>query len=91
MSDNDRDSYNENLQVIKNQIKQIGNLVNEFSDFARMPKPILKDNNIISLFKDNIKLLNNLDESILIDLKPSFTYSKASLHKSSVNVFESEK
>ena len=69
MSDKDKNSYNENLQVIKNQIKQIGNLVNEFSDFARMPKPILKDNNIISLFKDNIKLLTNLDESIVIDLE----------------------
>ena len=69
MSDKDRNSYNENLQVIKNQIKQIGNLVNEFSDFARMPKPILKDNNIVSIFKDNIKLLSNIDESILIDIK----------------------
>ena len=69
MSVKDKDSFDENLQVIKNQIKQIGNLVNEFSDFARMPKPILKDNNIISLFKDNVKLLTNLDESILIDLK----------------------
>jgi two-component system nitrogen regulation sensor histidine kinase NtrY len=69
MSVKDKDSFDENLQVIKNQIKQIGNLVNEFSDFARMPKPILKNNNIISLFKDNIKLLTNLDESILIDLK----------------------
>ena len=25
---------------MKNQIKQIENLVNEFSDFARMPKPL---------------------------------------------------
>jgi two-component system, NtrC family, nitrogen regulation sensor histidine kinase NtrY len=69
MSDNDKDSYDENLQVIKNQIKQIGNLVNEFSDFARMPKPILKDNDIVFIFKDNIKLLGNIDETISIDLK----------------------
>ena len=69
MSDNDKDSYNENLQVIKNQIKQIGNLVNEFSDFARMPKPILKDNDIVLIFKDNIKLLGNIDETISINLK----------------------
>ena len=69
MSDKDKDSYNENLQVIKNQIKQIGNLVNEFSDFARMPKPILKDNDIVLIFKDNIKLLGNIDETISINLK----------------------
>ena len=65
----DKDNYNENLNIIKNQIKQIGNLVNEFSDFARMPKPILKDNDLISLMNENVKLLKKLDEKINIDLK----------------------
>ena len=64
----DKDNYNENLRVIKNQIKQIGNLVNEFSDFARMPKPILKNNDLVLLFKENIKLLQKLDDSIDIEL-----------------------
>ena len=67
----DKENYNENLRIIKNQIKQIGNLVNEFSDFARMPKPILKDHNIIDIFKDNIKLLNRIDDSIKIQLNTS--------------------
>jgi two-component system nitrogen regulation sensor histidine kinase NtrY len=67
--DKDKDNYNENLRVIKNQINQIGNLVNEFSDFARMPKPILKNHNIIAIFKDNIKLLSSIDDSIEIKLK----------------------
>ena len=30
-----------NLSTILSQIKQIENLVNEFSDFARMPKTII--------------------------------------------------
>jgi two-component system, NtrC family, nitrogen regulation sensor histidine kinase NtrY len=34
-----------------------------------MPKPILKDNNLVSLIKDNIKLTNELDNKIIIDLK----------------------
>ena len=34
------------LETINRQIKDIENLVNEFSDFARMPKPVLKDNNL---------------------------------------------
>ena len=55
--------------VIGKQIKQIENLVNEFSDFARMPKPILKDNNLVSLIKDNIRLINELDSEISIDFK----------------------
>ena len=71
ISDKDKENYNENLRIIKNQIRQIGNLVNEFSDFARMPKPILKDHNIIDIFKDNIKLLNRIDDSVKIQLSTS--------------------
>ena len=60
--------FTKSLQIIGKQIKQIENLVNEFSDFARMPKPILKDNNLISLIKDNINLIKQLDSNILISL-----------------------
>jgi two-component system nitrogen regulation sensor histidine kinase NtrY len=69
ISINDQDNYKENLNIIKNQIKQIGNLVSEFSDFARMPKPVLKDNDLISLLNENIKLLKKLDDKIIIQLK----------------------
>ena len=41
-----QDKFKNNLQTIQKQIKQIENLVNEFSDFARMPKPLLKKNNL---------------------------------------------
>ena len=34
-----------------------------------MPKPTLKDNNLVSLIKDNIKLINELDNKIIIDFK----------------------
>jgi len=64
----DQNNFKENLKIIDNQIKQIENLVNEFSDFARMPKPILKDNDLILILKENIKLLNELDSSIEIEL-----------------------
>ena len=39
---NDQKDFKNNLKIIDNQIKQIEKLVNEFSDFARMPKPIFK-------------------------------------------------
>ena len=67
-SGTDKDNFKDNLKIIDNQIKQIENLVNEFSDFARMPKPILKDNNIIIILNDNIKLLSRLDKSIDIKI-----------------------
>ena len=60
----DKDNFNENLKTIIKQIKQIENLVNEFSDFARMPKPILKENNLIAILNENIKLLKPMDTTI---------------------------
>ena len=70
-----KEDFIKSLKIIGKQIKQIENLVNEFSDFARMPKPILKDNNLVSLIKDNIKLINELDSKIVID----FTTSKSDI------------
>ena len=61
-------NFKENLKIINNQIKQIENLVNEFSDFARMPKPIFKDNDILKILNENIKLLSEIDKSIEIKL-----------------------
>ncbi len=65
--DEDQASFRENLKIINSQIKQIENLVNEFSDFARMPKPIFKSNNLVKILKDNIKLLSEIDKSIHIN------------------------
>ena len=62
----DKDNFKENLRVINIQIKQIENLVNEFSDFARMPKPILKNNDLVKIFKENIRLLSEIDKSVKI-------------------------
>jgi two-component system nitrogen regulation sensor histidine kinase NtrY len=67
LADKDSENFKENLKIINNQIKQIGNLVNEFSDFARMPKPTMSDNDLVSLMKENIKLVNEIDKSIQIE------------------------
>ena len=62
-----KEDFTKSLGIIGKQIKQIENLVNEFSDFARMPKPILKNNNLVPLIKDNINLIKELDNSISIN------------------------
>ena len=62
-----KEDFTKSLRIIAKQIEQIENLVNEFSDFARMPKPIFKDNNLVSLIKDNINLINELDSNISIN------------------------
>jgi two-component system, NtrC family, nitrogen regulation sensor histidine kinase NtrY len=69
IEDHEKDDFSKSLKIIGKQIKQIENLVNEFSDFARMPKPILKDNNLLPIIKDNINLISELDGNIKIDLK----------------------
>jgi len=68
VNENEKENFEENLKIINNQIKQIGNLVNEFSDFARMPKPILKQNNLIQIIKENIKLLGELDSTVNVSI-----------------------
>jgi two-component system nitrogen regulation sensor histidine kinase NtrY len=67
METEQKEDFTKSLKIIGKQIKQIENLVNEFSDFARMPKPILKDNNLAPLIKDNIILIKELDSSISIN------------------------
>ncbi len=62
-----REKYNSNLQTILKQIKQIETLVNEFSDFARMPKPLLKSNNIVDVVNNNIEILKNISKDIKIN------------------------
>jgi len=68
IDENKKNKYQENLKTIHKQIKQIENLVNEFSDFARMPKPLLKKNNLHDVINDNINLLNKIDPNITIKL-----------------------
>ena len=68
ITNEDQQSFKENLKIINSQIKQIENLVNEFSDFARMPKPTLKRNNLVKLLNENIKLLSEINKSININL-----------------------
>jgi len=70
LSENDKSNFNENLKIINKQIKQIENLINEFSDFARMPKPILKKHKIVKIIKENI-LLKRKNKFIKLTVIPT--------------------
>ena len=69
----DKEKFKKNLSIILTQIKQIENLVNEFSDFARMPKPMFRKNNIINLISSNIDFLKKTDDKINFSLNYSKT------------------
>ena len=75
----DKSEFSKYLETINRQIFDIKKLVNEFSDFARMPKPILRKvkindilNRVISFYQMsdsnlNIKLTNNMSKDNFIN------------------------
>ncbi len=60
-------SFLEKIKTINKQIKLIEKLVNEFSDFARMPKPIFKKNELNKIINDSINLMKTNDKDIAIN------------------------
>jgi len=52
------------LNTITNQIKDIEHLANEFSDFARMPKPIMKKIDLTKVISRSINLLKLSEKNI---------------------------
>ena len=64
-----KSQFNDYLQTINRQIKDIENLVNEFSNFARMPRPIVKKIDINKVILRSINFLK-------ISLKSKIFFSK---------------
>ena len=62
---NDTNSnFSNYLNTITKQIKDIEHLVNEFSDFARMPKPVLKKIDLNKVVSRSLNLLKLSEENI---------------------------
>jgi len=67
--DDQNKNFSNYLNTITKQIKDIEHLVNEFSDFARMPKPVLKKINLNNVVSRSLNLLKLSEENISFDLK----------------------
>ena len=66
---NEKDnSFSDYLSTIAKQIKDIEFLVNEFSDFARMPKPMFKKMNLNNLVSRSINLHKLSETNIKFNL-----------------------
>ena len=66
---NEKDnSFSDYLSTIAKQIKDIEFLVNEFSDFARMPKPMFKKMNLNNLVSRSISLHELSETNIKFNL-----------------------
>mgnify|MGYP001327345768 FL=1 len=67
LDENNKKSFNDKVKTINKQVKLIEKLVNEFSDFARMPKPIFKKTNLKRVLNDCLKLMKINDDTIKIN------------------------
>ena len=62
----DQKNFSSYLNTISKQIKDIEHLLNEFSDFARMPKPIFKKINVVKIISATVNLLELSEPKIKI-------------------------
>ena len=49
-----KSNFDDHIEIINHQIAEINSLLNSFSDFARMPSPSLKKNDIIEIIDNSI-------------------------------------
>ncbi|GHT88421.1 hypothetical protein FACS1894113_0800 [Alphaproteobacteria bacterium] len=56
--------FNSCIDTIIRQVNCIGNLVKEFSDFARMPAPQIEKTDIIKLLKETVLIQENANRNI---------------------------
>ena len=66
--DDKDNSFSDYLNTIAKQIKDIEFLLNEFSNFARMPKPVLKKMNLNKLISRSINLHKLSETNIKFNL-----------------------
>ena len=62
--DDSKNNFSNYLSTITKQIKDIEHLVNEFSDFARMPKPVMKKIDLNQVIFRSINLLKLSEKEI---------------------------
>jgi len=60
--------FTDYLETINKQIRDIKKLVNEFSDFARMPSPILKKINVLDVINRTISFYKMSDKNLNLNL-----------------------
>jgi len=87
-----KEAFLEKIKTINKQIKLIEKLVNEFSDFARMPKPIFKKNELNKIIKDSINLMKTNDKEIAINFDSDIVHYVKSdteqLNRVFINLFK---
>ena len=79
------ESSKKHLSIINNQIFEISKLVNSFSDFARMPKPVFEKNDLISIVNNSQETYQLNYEQIKFIINNSLTNSEIYCDKGQIN------
>ena len=73
------------LSIINNQIFEISKLVNSFSDFARMPKPVFEKNDLISIINNSQETYQLNYEKIKFTINNSLVDTEIYCDKGQIN------
>jgi len=74
---NESQEFEKYLETINRQIKDIEKLVNEFSNFARMPRPVLKKINLITVINKSLDFIKMTSKnSINLVKKTKYAFIK---------------
>ncbi len=79
------DSSKKHLSIINNQIFEISKLVNSFSDFARMPKPVFEKNDLISIINSSQETYKLNYEKIKFTIDNSLIEAEIYCDKGQIN------
>jgi two-component system nitrogen regulation sensor histidine kinase NtrY len=81
------------VDTIARQVSCIGNLVKEFSDFARMPAPKVKDADIVKILKEVVFIQSNAHKDISFQQNYSvhefvFSFDQSQINQVMLNVLQ---
>ena len=81
----DNKDINECLSTIRRQVSEIGYLVDEFSNFARLPNPTLLNEDIYSIIDDIIDDYKNDNQSIVFEKNFEQKFFEIKIDKSQIS------
>lgn len=75
LPESEKDLFTTNIEIIVRQVEEIERIVKEFSQFSRMPQPILNEDDVVHILKQCVSLQKNAYETIAF--KESYQVDKA--------------
>lgn len=75
LPESEKELFTSNIETIVRQVEEIERIVKEFSQFSRMPQPVLHEENVVTILKQSVLLQKTAYESI--DFVETYSTNKA--------------